>query len=68
MDQDFDKADILYGVPEIAAFMGMTARQVYHLRDSGALPTFTLPGGGKVCARRSTLNAWLAEQEAKAKS
>lgn len=60
-----DAADLLYGVPAIAVFLRLTDRQVYHLADKAGLPTFKL--GGKVCARRASLSAWLAEQEAKAK-
>lgn len=66
MDDKKERADLLYGVPAIAEYMRLTARQVYHLKDSGAIPTFTLDGISTVCARRSTINAWLADQEAKA--
>ncbi len=55
--------DLLYGVPAIASFLGLTDAQVYHLAR-GKLPTFKI--GGKVCARRSSLSDWLAEQETKA--
>lgn len=67
MEQDNEGADLLYGVPAIAKFLHLTTRQVYHLKDTGALPTFTLGDNGKICARRSTLNLWLVEQEAKAR-
>lgn len=55
------ETDLLTGVAAIAAHLGMTDRQVYHLHDSGELPTFKL--GAKVCARRSTLARHFAEQE-----
>ena len=54
--------DLLYGVPSIAEFLGLRDRQVRHLCEIGRLPTFKI--GGKICARRSTISDWLAEQEA----
>lgn len=59
--------DLLYGVPAIAAFLGLGDRQARHLADTGAVPTFKLPGNKIICARRSSLNAWLAEREAAAR-
>ena len=46
----------------IAGFLQLPARAAQHRIDQGVIPTFRL--GGSICARRSTLNAWLAEQEA----
>lgn len=55
--------DMLYGVPSISQFLGLKRRQAQYLIEKGRLPIFR-PGDGKViCARRSTLTAWLAEQE-----
>ncbi len=54
--------DLLYGLGKIAAFVNMTVGQVQHLHRSGDLPTFKLRK--KVCARKSTLEHWLAEREA----
>ena len=59
--------DLLYGAPSIATFLGIGERQAQHLADTRAIPTFKLPGNKTVCARRSTLNAWLAEREADAR-
>lgn len=59
-------ADLLYGVKPIAAFLGIRERQARHLIDAKKLPTFSFPGSSIICARRSTLNAWLAEREAAA--
>jgi excisionase family DNA binding protein len=58
-------ADLLYGVPAIAEFMSLSDRQIYYLIERGNLPSFKI--GGRVCARRSTLATWLAEQEAAAR-
>ena len=55
------ETDLMYGVPAIASYLKMTAKQVYHLHDQGNLPTFKI--GGKVCARRSTLAKHFAAQE-----
>lgn len=52
--------DLLYGVPAIARFMGLSDRQVYHLSDHGGLPTFRI--GRKVCASKGDIKQWLAEK------
>lgn len=54
--------DILRGAAAIAEFMGCPRRAVYHMASKGGLPVFRM--GDIVCARRSTLTAWIAEQEA----
>lgn len=58
--------DLLYGMPRIAAFLRMKPAQARHLSDKGSLPTFRI--GRRVCARRSTLRQWLADQEAAARA
>ena len=63
--QNDPQTDLLYGVPAIAAYLQMTQAQVYHLHNKGEIPTFKI--GGKVCARRSTLARFFAEQEAAAR-
>lgn len=55
--------DMLRGAAEIAAFLGFKERQVYHLSD-GRLPVFRI--GAILCARKSTLTEWIAEQERQA--
>lgn len=60
------ESDLLYGVPAIARHLGLKVPQARHLADKGAIPTFKLPGNKNICARRSTLSAWLAEREAAA--
>jgi excisionase family DNA binding protein len=56
-----ERSELLHGVQDIAAYLGLTDRQVErHIARSG-LPVFRL--GRTVCARRSTLEAWLAELE-----
>lgn len=57
--------DLLYGVPAIAAYLGIRPRQAKHRVATGHIPTFRI--GESICARRSTLTAWLAECEAKAR-
>ena len=57
-------ADILRGADDIAAFLGLDKRAVYHAASRNKLPTFRL--GAIICARRSTLMAWIAEQEKRA--
>jgi hypothetical protein len=56
--------DLLIGAEAIAQFIfgdRRKRRQVYHLIQKGALPAFRL--GATLCARRSTLVAWVAKQE-----
>ncbi|WMT88667.1 DNA-binding protein [Pelagibacterium sp. 26DY04] len=54
--------DLLNGAKEIAAFMGLPARSIYHAIEAGTLPCFRI--GAKICARKSTLLTWVAAQEA----
>ncbi len=61
-------ADLMTGAESIAEFMfGDTSeanrRRVYHASDKLGLPTFKL--GGTICARRSTILAWIERQEAR---
>ena len=56
--------DLLEGADAIAAFLygdGGDKRKVYHLVQQGALPAFRM--GNIVCARKSTLLAWIKAQE-----
>jgi hypothetical protein len=56
--------DLLKGADEIAAFIfgSRTKRRcVYHLVAHSRLPIFRL--GDLICSRRSTLLAWITEQE-----
>ena len=56
--------DLLYGADAIAEFMfgdRNRRRQIYHLVQNGRLPVFKL--GATLCARRSTLIAWIEAQE-----
>ncbi len=58
--------DLLRGAEQIAMFMfgdPKMRRQVYHLAQAGQLPVFKL--GAILCARRSTLLAWIEAQEAR---
>ena len=59
------QSDLLYGVPAIARFLRLRERQARHRIDNGTIPTFRLDG--TICARESSLNAWLAEREAAAR-
>lgn len=56
--------DILYGADAIAEFMygSTTARRaVYNLVQNKRIPHFRI--GATVCARKSVLLSWIAEQE-----
>lgn len=51
------QGDLLYGVPAIAKHLNMRTRQVYHLAANHGLPVFKI--GGKTCAKKSALAAWI---------
>lgn len=57
------ESDFLQGANAIALFLfgdSRRTRKVYYLAESGQLPVFKLGG---LCARRSTLRAWLSDHE-----
>lgn len=57
-------SDLLRGAGAIAVFLFGSAnerRKVYHLAETSRLPTFHL--GSLLCARKSVLLQWIAEQE-----
>ena len=56
-----EPADLLYGVPAIADYLGLTQHQARHNIDKGRIPTFRM--GAIICARKSSLVRWLDEQE-----
>jgi excisionase family DNA binding protein len=60
-DNDNIANDILRGADAIAGFLGFPRRSIYHAVAKGHIPSFRV--GDIVCARRSTLTAWIAEQE-----
>lgn len=53
--------DIVIGADAIAAFVGLTRRQVYGCVARGTMPIFKI--GALVCARRSSILLWIEEQE-----
>lgn len=53
--------DMLYGANAIADYLGVPRRAIYHLVAKGNIPHFRM--GETVCARKSTLTAWIANQE-----
>ncbi|WP_093566959.1 hypothetical protein [Methylobacterium sp. 174MFSha1.1] len=60
--------DLMTGAEAIAEFMFGAAseanrRRVYHAADRLGLPSFKM--GGTICARRSTILAWISEQESR---
>ncbi len=56
--------DMLDGAEEIATFMRLTRRQVYHLASNNALPLIRL--GSKIRGRKSTILAYLEKLEGRA--
>lgn len=61
-------ADILRGADAIAEYLfgdKKQRRKIYHLAEQSHLPVFRL--GALLCARKSTLVDWIAEQEHRSK-
>lgn len=61
---DSISADLLEGADEIALFLfgdRGEKRKIYHLVQAGGLPFFRF--GTVLCARKSTLLAWIKERE-----
>ena len=52
---------LLVGASEIADYLGVSRRTVYHLTANGALPIIRI--GGQICCRPVTLETWFDEQE-----
>jgi len=50
-------SDLLFGVPNIARFVGVSTRQVKYLIESKGLPTFKL--GKQLCSTRTGVNRWI---------
>lgn len=57
--------DLLYGLKAIADALSIRLKQAEHLHESKQIPTFKL--GSTVCSRKSSINRWLADCEAKAR-
>ncbi len=53
--EDSLACDLMRGVGAIAAFLGMTPRQTYHILTQGHLPAFKM--GDVWCCRKSTIRA-----------
>ena len=62
MDDTNLSHDILRGADQIATYLGLGRRAVYHAASSGKLPVFHI--GSIVHARKSTLVSWISRQEA----
>ena len=64
---EIEPLDILEGGSAIATYIygdPEKRRKVYHAVANAGLPVFRI--GGVICARRSTLVRWIAEQENRA--
>lgn len=57
--------DLCYGVRAVAAALGVKHRQALRLVEEDRIPFWR--EGRTICARRSTLAAWVAEREAAAR-
>ncbi|MDK4704296.1 helix-turn-helix domain-containing protein [Rhizobium sp. CNPSo 4062] len=59
--QEAPRGDLLMGADAIAAYLGVTRRQVYRLVYDQIIPSFKL--GGTVAARKSSLTKWMQDLE-----
>ncbi len=59
-----EQGDVLYGLKAIGAFLGVEDHQADRLIRTEKLPYFRL--GGRVCARKSQISAWVETKSAKA--
>ena len=55
-------SELLSGAKAIAAFLGLSERQVFHRVEDGTLPVFRM--GRTICARPARLRQWIVEREA----
>ena len=53
--------DVLRGAKAIAAFLDTSPARIYKLHRAGQITTFM--EGATVCARKTTLIAWIEQQE-----
>lgn len=53
--------DILRGSKAVAEYLGVSDRFIQEVARNGRLPHFRL--GSMICARKSTLLAWIADSE-----
>lgn len=60
------KAGLLYGAPSIAAYLGISHRQARYLIEKNSIPTFKLPSHSTICARKTSIDKWLVDQDKKA--
>jgi hypothetical protein len=63
-DSDIESPDIVWGAAAIAAIIGRSGRQTFHLLEIGALPGRKL-GGRWVASRRKLLDALIGDGEAR---
>jgi hypothetical protein len=56
------RLDVLRGAKAIAVFMETTEKRIYALHGQRLLPLYV--EGSTICARKSTLVAWIERQEA----
>lgn len=59
-----DQIKVLCGISAIARWLSLPPKVVQRLHENEVIPTFHL--GRRVCARPSTLSAFLADREAEA--
>lgn len=53
--------DLLRGAEAIGGWLGISEKWVRELATNGRLPVFRI--GNTICARKSTMYSWIAEQE-----
>ena len=59
-DAASESSTILYGVPAIAKWLGLTQKQTRHRVQRGQIPSFRI--GSTICCTTTILTMWLGEQ------
>jgi len=53
--------ELLYGIRQISAYLGVSPRQALYLTEKQAFPFWR--EGRVICARRGTIQSWMTERE-----
>jgi excisionase family DNA binding protein len=60
--EHMSELEMIVGAKNIAATIGLPARRVYELAETGAMPTIKI--GGSIAIRKTKLAQWIEQLEA----
>lgn len=61
VDETILAGDLIVGAEQIADFLGLDRRKIYHMAAQDHLPIFRI--GSALCCRKSTLTRWILTRE-----